>query len=242
MSTPRFYCALALVPGSTVALPAETFHHAVRVRRLRAGDALILFAGDGREAAAILVAVDRGGATAAIAAVDAVDRESPLQITLLQGISSGDRMDYTLQKAVELGVSAIVPVTAQRSVVRLDRERAAKRGAHWQQIVVGACEQSGRNRIPEVMPAVSLADALARVAAAHRFVLSFDGGRRLRELEAPAGPIALLAGPEGGLTADEERTARAAGYAPLSLGPRVLRTETAAIATLAALQGLWGDG
>ncbi|MBK8741678.1 MAG: 16S rRNA (uracil(1498)-N(3))-methyltransferase [Betaproteobacteria bacterium] len=242
MSAPRFHCALPLVAGQTVTLPAEAFHHAVRVRRLRAGDELVLFAGDGCEAAATLAAVTRDTADAAILAVRAVDRESPLQVTLLQGLSAGDRMDYTLQKAVELGVSAIVPVATRRSVVRLDRERADKRQAHWRQILIGACEQSGRNRIPEVLPVVSLAAALAGVTAARRFVLSFEGGARVCNLETPAGPIALLAGPEGGLTADEERLARDAWFAPLSLGPRVLRTETAAVAALAAMQALWGDG
>jgi len=242
MSAPRFYCATAFAAGQTVTLPADVFHHAIRVRRLRAGDALVLFSGDGLEAAGTLAAVDRDGAQAAIATVTAVDRESPLQVTLLQGLSAGDRMDYTLQKAVELGVHVIVPVTAQRSVVKLDRDRADKRIAHWRQIVIGACEQSGRNRLPEVRPVTSLAAGLAAVSAARRFVLSFDGGARLRDIAAPDGPIALLAGPEGGLTADEERAARAAGFAPISLGPRVLRTETAGVAALAAMQAVWGDG
>lgn len=242
MSAPRFYCAQALAAGQTVTLPAETFHHAIRVRRLRVGDELVLFAGDGREASGSLVAINRDAADAAILAVTVADRESPLHVTLLQGLSAGDRMDYTLQKAVELGVAAIVPITTQRSVVRLDRDRADKRNAHWRQIVIGACEQSGRNRIPDVLPVVPLAEGLAAVSAPQRFVLSFDGGARLRDLTAPSGAIALLAGPEGGLTADEERAARNAGFAPLALGPRVLRTETAAVAALAAMQALWGDG
>jgi len=242
LSAPRFYCAPALTAGQTVTLPPEAFHHAVRVRRLRVGDELVLFSGDGREATGTLTAITRDAADAAISTVLAIDRESPLHVTLLQGLSAGDRMDYTLQKAVELGVNAIVPVATQRSVVRLDRERADKRQAHWRQILIGACEQSGRNRIPEILPVVSLPVALAGVTAAQCFVLSFAGGARVRELEAPAGPIALLAGPEGGLTADEERAARAAGFAPLSLGPRVLRTETAAVAALAAMQAVWGDG
>lgn len=242
MSTARFYCALPLAAGRTVTLPPETFHHAIRVRRLRLGDQLVLFAGDGCEAHASLIAVNRDGAEAAISEVTNVDRESRLNVTLLQGLSAGDRMDYTLQKAVELGVATIAPVSTQRSVVRLDRERADKRGAHWRQIVIGACEQSGRNRIPEVLPLVPLAEALAGASALHRYALSFGGGVRVRDRAAPTGPIALLAGPEGGLTAQEERAARDAGFAPLSLGPRVLRTETAAVAALAAMQALWGDG
>ena len=214
------------------------------MRRLRDGDEIVLFAGDGNEAAARIVALDRHGADVEIVAVQAVDRESPLSITLVQGISSGDRMDYTLQKAVELGVAAIVPVFVERSIVRLSGDRAEKRVAHWREVVVSACEQCGRNRIPEVAPATSFAEAIPRVAArlSLRYVLSVDGGERLRALPAPESAVALLAGPEGGLSPGEERAARSAGFVPLSLGPRVLRTETAAVAALAAMQAIWGDG
>lgn len=243
MSAPRFHCAVTFVAGERAALPGDVFHHALRVRRLRAGDEIVLFAGDGAEARAKLVAVTRDAAEIAVLDVRQVDRESPLAITLIQGIASGDRMDYTLQKAVELGVSAIVPVFVERSVVRLSGERADKRVAHWREIVVSACEQCGRNRIPDVSPATSFAEAIPRVASQVplRFVLSVEGGDRLRALPVPRSALALLAGPEGGLTPGEERAAKAAGFAPLSLGPRVLRTETAAVAALAAMQALWGD-
>ena len=244
MSTPRFHCDAAFTAGTRVRLPDDVFHHATRVRRLRVGDDIVLFAGDGAEAAARIAALDRGGADVDILGVAHVDRESPLAITLVQGISSGERMDYTLQKAVELGASAIVPVFVERSIVRLAGERADKRLAHWREIVASACEQCGRNRIPEVSAAASFAEAIPRVAAhaALRYVLSVDGGARLRALPAPQSGLALLAGPEGGLTPGEERAARAAGFAPISLGPRVLRTETAAVAAMAAMQALWGDG
>ena len=244
MSAPRFHCAALFVAGVRATLPDDVFHHALRVRRLRVGDEIVLFAGDGAEARAKLVAVTRAAADIAVLDVRQVDRESPLAITLIQGISSGDRMDYTLQKAVELGVSAIVPVFVERSIVRLSGERADKRVAHWREVVVSACEQCGRNRIPEVSPATSFAEAIPRVAAEVdlRYVLSVERGARLRTLPVPRSAIALLAGPEGGLTPGEERAAKAAGYAPLSLGPRVLRTETAAVAALAAMQALWGDG
>ena len=244
MSIPRFHCAEVFTAGQTLPLPAEVFHHAVRVRRLRVGDELMLFSGDGAETLARLIAVERNRADIEIVSGSPADRESPLAITLLQGISAGDRMDYTLQKAVELGVAAIVPVLAERSIVRLAGERAKKRSAHWREIVISACEQCGRNKIPEVLPAMTLSEALLTSAAAHatRFVLSVAGGRRLRDLARPAGSVALLAGPEGGLSADEEQAARDAGFVPLSLGPRVLRTETAAVAALAAIQALWGDG
>ena len=239
---PRFHCPMTLVAGSRVSLPADVVHHAIRVRRLRVGDDLVLFAGDGREARGRLVTIERDDVVVEVRSVETVNRESPLRITLLQGVSSGDRMDYTLQKAVELGCISIVPVLTERSIVRLDGERAEKRVARWQQVVIGACEQCGRDRIPDVRALTDLRSAVQAVANAdRRFMLSLDGGQRLRDIAA-GDSIALLAGPEGGLAADEERVAKKAGFVALSLGPRVLRTETAAVAALAAMQALWGDG
>lgn len=244
MSVPRFHCTRPFAAGERTALPGDVFHHAARVRRLRVGDEIVLFAGDGVEIRARLTTVTRSAAEIAILDVRQVERESPLSITLIQGISAGDRMDYTLQKAVELGIAAIVPAFAGRSVVRLSAERADKRRTHWQEVVISACEQSGRNRIPAVAVVADLDRALADASAApfaQRYVLSVEGGARLRDLARPSGPIALLAGPEGGLTTLEEGDAKRAGFAPISLGPRVLRTETAAVAALAAMQALWGD-
>jgi 16S rRNA (uracil1498-N3)-methyltransferase len=238
---PRFHCPGPLEAGR-FALPEAVFHHAVRVRRLRAGDALVLFDGEGREALARLEVVGRDAAEVGIERVATIDRESPLAIALLQGISSGDRMDYTLQKAVELGVTAILPVAMERSIVRLSDERAEKRVAHWREVVVSACEQCGRNRVPSVMPVRRLDEALAAAADRKGFVLSTTATRRLRELERPGTGLALLAGPEGGLAPHETALAMRAGFEALSLGPRVLRTETAAVAALAAMQALWGDG
>lgn len=241
MSVPRFHCPALLTEGATVELPPDAFHHAVRVRRLRIGDSLVLFAGDGFEASAKLVAIGRDTGQAEIESVAAVDRESTLDVTLLQGVSSGDRMDYTLQKAVELGVSAIVPVAMQRSM-SMDGARAEKRAAHWRQIVISACEQSGRNVIPPVQPVSSLMPALAGSSASCRLLLSATGSDRLRDLSKPSSSsITLLAGPEGGLNDAEERAAFDAGFIGVSLGRRILRTETAAIAALAAMQALWGD-
>lgn len=244
MSAPRFHCARTFAAGERGALPGDVFHHATRVRRLRSGDTIVLFAGDGTEAEARLVDVGRNGATMEIVRVQRSDRESPLRVTLVQGISTGDRMDYTLQKAVELGVTTIMPVFAERTVVRLAGERADKRRAHWQEIVVSACEQCGRNRIPEVTAATGLLETLERLRGgdATRLVLSTTGGRRLSAIDRPATAIVLLAGPEGGLTDVEECDAKRAGFELVSLGPRVLRTETAAVAALAAMQALWGDG
>src|SRR5215211_5637080 len=159
---PRFHCDVRFNIGRRGTLPEEVFHHAVRVRRLRVGDEIVLFAGDGSETLARVVQVKRDGADVEAIAVDAVDRESPLEVTLMQGISSGDRMDYTLQKAVELGVRTIVPVLTERSIVRLAGDRVDKRNAHWREVVISACEQCGRNRIPEVLPAVALNEAMAR--------------------------------------------------------------------------------
>ena len=243
-SAPRFHCARAFRAGERRVLPDDVFHHALRVRRLRVGDEIVLFAGDGVESLAKVTRIGRDEAEVTVLSVDTVDRESPLEVTLLQGISSGDRMDYTLQKAVELGVRAIVPVLAERSIVRLSGERADKRHAHWREVVASACEQSGRNRMPDVVDALPVRDAVSMQlvkSAARRFVLSVDATHRLRDFDAPHGPLVLLAGPEGGLTRDEQKTAFIAGFEALSLGPRVLRTETAAIAALAAMQAMWGD-
>ena len=171
------------------------------------------------------------------------ERESPLAIHLVQGVSSGERMDYTLQKAVELGVASIQPVMMRRTVVRLDEAKRVRRRRHWQGVAVSACEQCGRNHVPPVAPILDFVDWLNSVAgqAGDNFILDPEAGQRLRDLAAPAGPLALLAGPEGGYDPAEREAARRAGFIPLSLGPRILRTETAALATLAAMQSRWGD-
>ena len=241
----RLYVPGELVPGRAYALPQPQAHHATRVLRLKAGDAVTLFNGGGAEYGAMVTRV--AGDAVIVKVGDARDcaRESPLEIVLGQALSSGERMDYTVQKAVELGVAAIHPLAAARSVVRLSGERAEKRVAHWQSVVVSACEQSGRNRVPPVAPVAELAAWLARPVAgeagALRLLLSPAGATRLRDLPRPAAFIVLLAGPEGGFTPEEEAAARHCSFTPVRLGPRVLRTETAAVAALAALQALWGD-
>jgi 16S rRNA (uracil1498-N3)-methyltransferase len=212
---------------------------------LKAGDAVVLFNGDGAEYAACVIGAGRDRLTLDISARAAVVRESPLVVTLAQAVSGGERMDYTVQKAVELGAAAIQPLIAERSVVRLQGERAAKRVEHWQAVVIASCEQCGRNRLPQVLPLVTfeayLAGQAARKDGALRVMLSPRSARRLREFDRPAGPVLLLAGPEGGFSPHEERAAEHAGYVPARLGPRVLRTETAAVAALAAMQAWWGD-
>jgi 16S rRNA (uracil1498-N3)-methyltransferase len=240
----RIYFSGELRPRTDCRLPREQAHHVARVLRLAQGDALTLFNGDGAEYEAVVARVAKDAVIVRVGEAREAARESPLAIVLGQALSSGERMDYTVQKAVELGVAAIHPLAAARSVVRLAGERAEKRVAHWQAVVVSACEQSGRNRVPPVAPVAELAAWLARPAAggdALRLLLSPGGATGLRDLPRPAGPIVLLAGPEGGLTPEEEAAARHCGYTPVRIGPRVLRTETAAVAALAALQALWGD-
>ena len=228
----RLYFPGELVPGHTCALSRQQAHHATRVLRLKAGDAVTLFNGAGAEYDAVVARVAGDAVTVRVGDVRACARESPLEIVLGQALSSGERMDYTVQKAVELGVSAIHPLAAARSVVRLTGERAEKRVAHWQAVVVSACEQSGRNHVPLIAPVAELAPWLARPVAggehALRLLLSPAGETGLRDLPRPAASIVLLAGPEGGFTPEEEAAARHCGFTPVRLGPRVLRTETAA--------------
>ena len=242
MRTIRLLVAGLPTGGGTFPLPSGPAAHAARVLRVTVGDMLMLFDGEGREAAARVMEV-RGGQVLVDAAVaDNVDRESPLALTLVQGISRGERMDLVVQKATELGVSRLVPVLTERSVVKLDAGQAAKRLQHWQGIVAAACEQSGRTRLPVVESVVSLGVWLARPAAPQeaRFLLHPGSGTRVRDLPALRAAT-LLIGPEGGLSPAEHHQALAAGFTDLSLGPRILRTETAALAALAALQVTAGD-
>jgi 16S rRNA (uracil1498-N3)-methyltransferase len=244
-SLTRIYFSGALALGAEVALAPEQAHHVTRVLRMQAGDRVTLFNGDGADYAGVIAVAHKGGARVRIEAVRAAERESSLEIVLAQGISRGERMDYTVQKAIELGVTRIEPVLARRSVVHLDAGRARQRQAHWQAIAVGACEQCGRSRVPEIADLQTLSDWLlnwrARSGSALGLLLDPDAGERPRALPHPSKPIVLLAGPEGGLTDEERRDALSAGFTAVKLGPRVLRTETAALAALAAMQALWGD-
>lgn len=241
MMAPRFYCPDPIPETGEFCLPEALVHHAVRVLRLRAGETVELF--DGRGGALAATLVTRGKQW--FAQMDARlhdERESPLAASLVQALASGDKMDWIVQKAVELGVASIVPVRASRSVLRLNEERATKRLAHWQQVVVAACEQSGRNRVPTVEPLSDLDVYLnASRGRAARFVLDPVGGARLASFDRPTDAVHVLVGPEGGWSDAELATCRASGCAMITLGPRVLRTETAGLATLAAIQTLWGD-
>ena len=242
MSTPRFYFPTKLAPGTIVTLPENAAIHACRALRLQVGDAAILFNGDGNNYGCELLSIKKNAVTAKIKTLSRVDNESPLKITLSQAISSGDRMDFTIQKAVEMGVSVIQPISSQRSVVKLTDERAAKRREHWQNVVISACEQSGRALLPEVNAPLTLANWLgAAPVFAARIMLSPSAALTFQELPVPQGKICLLIGAEGGLTPEETDLAASRNFIPVRLGKRILRTETAALAALAAMQTLWGD-
>jgi 16S rRNA (uracil1498-N3)-methyltransferase len=241
MRVPRVYVESSLAEGALVDLGGEAAVHLVRVLRLALGAELTLFNGEGGEWGGRIESVDRGRVRVRIADHRLVERESPLFLTLAQGISRGERMDYTLQKAVELGVSRIVPLTTERSVVRLDEARGERRVEHWTKVLRSASEQSGRTRVPELLPITRLYDWLTRDEPGLKLLLiRAEGAARLSEL-VPDPAITLLIGPEGGFAGDEVAVALRAGYRALRLGPRVLRTETAAVAALGALQALWGD-
>lgn len=240
MMISRFFFPEPLPASGHVRLPDALAHHATRVLRMGAGDPMVLFDGRGGEVAARL----HGGGRewfAAVEAYDPVDRESPLELVLVQALASGDKMDWIVQKAVELGAAGVIPVETRRTVLRLSGERAVKRVAHWQQVMVSACEQSGRNRVPELAPIVSLAQYLATHRDTDKLMFVPTAERPMRVLGPPGGPRHLLIGPEGGWADDELAACRAANCVLATLGPRVLRTETAGLAALAAAQVLWGD-
>jgi len=237
----RVYVDMDLAENATVTLGDEAYHHLVVVLRRIRGDALTLFNGRGGEYAATIETVGKRKLTARIAQFHDVDRESALPVTLVQAVSKGERMDYTIQKAVELGVSAVQPVLTDHVVVRLDAERWARKREHWQGVAVAAAEQSGRTRVPKVAPVVDLRDWLSAVPAdALRLVLSPTAAPAPLERAAGQG-VVLLVGPEGGLSEVELKLVDLAGFAGLAFGPRVLRTETAGVVALAVLQAHWGD-
>ena len=230
-----------LAEGLELNLPEATFRHLVQVLRLRAGERFVAFDGHGGEYAAELASVGKRQATARIGAHDPVSRESPLDLRLAQCVSKGERMDYTLQKAVELGVTRITPLVSDRSVVRLDEDRWEKKLDHWRGVIIAAYEQSGRTRVAQLDAAAPLAHWLAAGSVGTGLVLDPVASTPLSGLPSTPGAMTLLVGPEGGLSAAEIRAARAVGFMGVSLGPRVLRTETAGVAALAALQAMYGD-
>jgi 16S rRNA (uracil1498-N3)-methyltransferase len=243
MSIPRFYCPPPLDPDTFFELPEDAAHHALRVLRLRVKDPVELFDGEGKSFAAAIR--ETSGKRVWLEGVR-LNREEPspqLSVALAQAMASAEKMDWVVQKATELGAAEIRPVQTRRSVAKLDAERAEKRVAHWRSVMIGACEQCGRNRLPEVSAPEDFMGWLAsmRDAAGVKFILHPEGGRPLHQQPKPEGRVTILIGPEGGFEAEEIEMARLSGFSPVTLGPRVLRTETAALAAIAALQTLWGD-
>lgn len=239
----RTYVDAPLAPGVSLPLPEAAAGHLLRVLRLRAGDACVLFNGDGHDYQARIATTDRRGGTVQVDAAVRVDNESSLRILLLQGIARGEKMDWVLQKATELGVAGFFPASSERSEVRLDASRAEKRLAHWRSVVVSACEQSGRARLPEVSAPLPLAAAVAALPPeGPRFLLDPFAERGIGGLELPPSSMLVLAvGPEGGWSPRDREILQASGFTGLRMGPRVLRTETAGIAAVAALQVRLGD-
>ena len=241
MNQPRFYCREALSPGAHIDLPEPVARHAVRVLRLPPGATVVLFDGRGGEYDARIERIERDRVVAALGAWRDVERESGLAVTLIQAVQAGEKMDYTVQKAVELGVSHIVPVDSRRSVTRLAGERAARRVAHWQGVAAAACEQCGRNQVPQLAPLEKLENWLARPAnGVLRLILAPDAEQALVDLP-PVSKVQMLIGAEGGLDPQEIVAAQQVGFKAVRMGPRILRTETAGLAALAAMQALWGD-
>ena len=235
----RIHVLEPLAVDARFALAETAARHVGQVLRMRPGELITLFNGAGGEYDAVIEAVDKRTVQVRVESYREIERESSLEMTLAQCVSKGERMDYTIQKAVELGVAAIVPLLSARSVVKLDGERWEKKLDHWRGVVISACEQSGRTRVPHVFPVQKLETWLGTAEGA-RFVLAPGGHHRLKEL-APAQTATLLVGPEGGLDDREVALAVHRGFTAIGLVPRVLRTETAGVAALAALQALWGD-
>ncbi|KZC75689.1 RNA methyltransferase, RsmE family [Neisseria flavescens] len=238
---PRFYVDFALSPDSVVELPDDVVRH-LNVLRVKNTEEIVLFNGNGKAYPALPEVLEKRRASVRILREEATDNESPLNITLVQAVSSAERMDFTLQKSVELGVAEIRPVISERCVVRLSGERAEKRVARWQEIVVSACEQSGRNIVPKVLPLTTYAQALQQLPQeTTKLLMSLNRAQKLSDVQPQSDKVVFMVGPEGGWTEKEEQQAFDAGFQSVTLGKRVLRTETASLAAIAAMQTLWGD-
>jgi 16S rRNA (uracil1498-N3)-methyltransferase len=259
MRLTRIHVDAPLAPGLRVSLPVAAAAHLQRVLRLGVGDACVLFNGDGHDYAARISSVGKRELLVDVEDVRAVDNESPLRITLLQGVARGEKMDWILQKATELGVAAVLPVDSERSEVKLDGARAQRRVAHWRSVLVSACEQCGRARVPAIEPPQPLAATLSRLPVGGvRLLLDPHGERTMPQLRPTTGAdvgegglprqrpsrafdIVLAVGPEGGWSPRDREQLHGADFVGLRLGPRILRTETAGIAAIAALQARFGD-
>lgn len=235
-AAPRFYCDVPLAAGTDLLLPSGAARH-VQVLRLQPGRALTLFDGAGGEYTAVVDRMGRSEVAVRVLAHDPVEREATRSVRLAVGLMASERMDWLVEKATELGAASIQPLLAERSVLRLAGDRAVKRLAHWQAVAIAACEQCGRNRLPTIEPLLTLAEWLRRPpGAGARTLLALEPPLQpLRQAAGSAGPVVVLSGPEGGLCAAEEHAAASHGFVRATLGPRVLRAETAPIAALCQL-------
>jgi 16S rRNA (uracil1498-N3)-methyltransferase len=240
MPFPRIHCDLRLGPGAQFALAPEAAQHVAKSLRLKTGDSLTVFDGRGGEYEAVIQRVERDRVDVKLGAWRDIDREATLDIGLVQGLPEADKMDWIIHKAAELGAAWIQPVVCERSVVRLSGERAARREAHWRRVAVAACEQCGRNSIPDVRPTLGFQSWIAVPPTIRRWMLVPDG-TPVRAMAPPEGPLELLVGPEGGLSDRERDLALSRAFETVALGRRVLRTETAALVAMAAMHALWGD-
>jgi len=240
MPSRRIHCDLRLGPGAQFALAPEAAQHVAKSLRLKTGDSLTVFDGRGGEYDAVIQRIERDRVDVKVGAFRDEERESSLDVGLVQGLPEADKMDWIIQKAAELGVAWIQPVVCDRSVVRLSGERAARREAHWRRVSIAACEQCGRNRIPDVRPTLGFQSWIAVASNARRWMLVREG-TPVSAMAPPDGPLELLIGPEGGLSERERDLATSRAFEPVALGRRVLRTETAPIVALAAMHALWGD-
>jgi len=238
---PRLFVDQPLEANSTIDLDADLAHRLHKVLRARVGDELTLFNGKGGEFSSELTLLTKKNAQAKITHFNPVDRESALQVTLIQGISRGNRMDYTIQKSVELGVACIIPIETSRSMVKLDQDRKGNREAHWLGVIKHACEQSQRTKMPTLSAPRPLSEIATLPNIESSYFLDTQSTTPLDASNKPTGPCAIIAGPEGGFSDEERELIRGLGVTAIKLGPRILRTETAAIAALAILQHLWGD-
>jgi 16S rRNA (uracil1498-N3)-methyltransferase len=241
MRIPRIYTDSPLTEGQVAALDDNAAQHVGRVLRMQPGQELLLFNGDGQDFPATITSAGKKQVEVQLGSPTANTTESPLEIVLGQTLSKGDRMDYAVQKAVEMGVTRIVPLTTERCEIRLKGDREDKRLRHWQSVAISAAEQCGRARVPKILPVMTVNEWFERTGDCDlRLVLHHRTEQSLTALNKPA-RIALLIGPEGGLSGDEIAAAEHAGFLPVALGPRVLRTETAPVAAMALCQWLWGD-
>lgn len=240
MPQPRIFVDVRLGPGAQFALAPDAAQHVGKALRLKTGDTITVFDGRGGEFEAVIQRMDKEHVDVKTGAFRDADREAPVAVGLVQGLPEADKMDWIIQKSVELGAAWIQPIVCDRSVVRLSGDRAARREAHWRRVAVAACEQSGRNRVPEVRPTLGFQSWIALPSESARWMLE-PGAPALATRAAPVTPIEMLVGPEGGLSERERDLAAHKGFEGVGLGPRVLRTETAPLAALATIHALWGD-